>query len=356
MVNYDDYKLGFEIEFKEAHRERLVTHMQNYLQGSGIQIESEHYNHTTRSHWKIVYDGTVSCGSFGGELVSPVLQGGAGLEELRKVLEALNSFTEVNIGENINYECGVHVHLSYDGMNVSHVKNIYRRYAHYEDTIDTWFPKSRRANSNRWCKTIQDNRVLQRIANYSDSLVRMSRLVGTRYVKLNLQSLSRHGTIEFRQHAGSTDFEKISNWAKFCMSFVDISKFRNTETMNINYRRQNRTKSFGEVREIFESKNWSVKYGGGVWKFRDELGHVRHSLTNDDMFNFYIGDFINDQGLAKMRVPQVLNINFINFYNSCFTDNQIEDVFDGCENSVKEFLQARIAYFAQRENSNREVA
>lgn len=47
---------------------------------------------------------------------------------------------------------------------------------------------------------------------------------GNRYYKVNACSYARHNTIEFRQHQGSTDFEKISNWVNFCAKLVAWSK------------------------------------------------------------------------------------------------------------------------------------
>jgi hypothetical protein len=47
---------------------------------------------------------------------------------------------------------------------------------------------------------------------------------GNRYFKVNAVSYSRHKTIEFRQHQGSTDFAKISNWVRFCAKLVEFSK------------------------------------------------------------------------------------------------------------------------------------
>ena len=49
-------------------------------------------------------------------------------------------------------------------------------------------------------------------------------LGGSRYYKVNPCSWSRHQTIEFRQHQGSTDFEKISNWVSFCAELVVWSR------------------------------------------------------------------------------------------------------------------------------------
>lgn len=43
---------------------------------------------------------------------------------------------------------------------------------------------------------------------------------GDRYYKVNVDSWSRHNTIEFRQHQGSVSYEKITMWAKFCLKLV----------------------------------------------------------------------------------------------------------------------------------------
>ena len=46
-----------------------------------------------------------------------------------------------------------------------------------------------------------------------------------RYTNLNLRNILPNGTnsLEFRIHPGSFDFEEISNWIKFCISFVEKS-------------------------------------------------------------------------------------------------------------------------------------
>ena len=45
-----------------------------------------------------------------------------------------------------------------------------------------------------------------------------------RYHKVNAESYERHKTVEFRQHQGSTDFDKIKNWVSFCIKLVEWSK------------------------------------------------------------------------------------------------------------------------------------
>ena len=47
-----------------------------------------------------------------------------------------------------------------------------------------------------------------------------------RYFKVNAVAYDRHRTIEFRQHQGTTDYEKISKWVMFLAKLVEYS-FKN---------------------------------------------------------------------------------------------------------------------------------
>ena len=75
-----DRKFGIELELIGITREQAIA----ALTGVGIEVREEGYNHETRRHWKIVSDASVR-GGF--ELVSPVLQGDAGLNS--RVLQVL---------------------------------------------------------------------------------------------------------------------------------------------------------------------------------------------------------------------------------------------------------------------------
>jgi hypothetical protein len=54
----------------------------------------------------------------------------------------------------------------------------------------------------------------------------------TRYIKLNLQSYVKYGTIEFRQHSGTIEFEKMYNWILLTQQMVEAGKTPVQKTYN----------------------------------------------------------------------------------------------------------------------------
>ena len=92
-------------------------------------------------------------------------------------------------------------------------------YARYEDCIDELVAKSRRGSDNGYCASPRTN--LEQLQNAKSVDEIIDRVYPSRYIKLNCQSFRRHGTIEFRQHGGSTEFEKISNWIILTQMMVE---------------------------------------------------------------------------------------------------------------------------------------
>lgn len=209
-------KFGIEIEAHGVSRSKVLT----AIRAKGVRIEDENYNHTTRGWWKIVSDSSIN-GDNGFEIVSPILEGEAGLEELKKVCEAL---TEVRA--KINKSCGMHVHFDASGMGIGEVKNLMLNYAAYENHIDSILPNSRRGNTNTYCQSLKNDKAKIEAAT---GIRELANAIGTRYRKINLQSFVRHGSIEFRQHSGTVEFEKIKNWVLFLHNLVDFSKKKKVE-------------------------------------------------------------------------------------------------------------------------------
>lgn len=205
-----DRKFGIELEIVGITRETAVR----ALRAVSISVQAENYNHTTRGHWKLVSDASVR-GGF--EVVSPVLRGEAGIEEAMTVAEALDE-----AGATANRTCGFHVHFDAADLSAAHLKTIVKRYAAHESEIDAVMPPSRRGSANTFCKPLA--RFLDTRFEAAATIEDMIRAQGNRYFKVNLQSYQCHGTIEFRQHSGTVNANKIAHWVRFLAEFIDACK------------------------------------------------------------------------------------------------------------------------------------
>lgn len=204
-------KFGIEIEFYVPQRvsASMVTRS---LSEAGIETYSEHYNHSTRSYWKVVTDGSLGLAGFNGlELVSPPMEDTAEtFEQIRTACRVLGELNAV-----VRRSCGLHVHVDASRMTVDQVRNIFSRYGALENEIDAMMPASRRASNNTFCRSVAGVQL--------NRTTRIGDLMENRYYKVNLTSYVRHGTIEFRQHSGTVNAEKIINWVKFLKGFISAS-------------------------------------------------------------------------------------------------------------------------------------
>lgn len=205
-------RFGVEIEAYNCQMNVLV----DALREEGIQVSAESYNHTTRNHWKLVTDSSLS-GNYTFELVSPVLEGEAGLQELKKVCWVLDA-----CDVKVNASCGLHIHFDAANFSLQTWKNIAISYKHIESVIDKFMPESRR--NNRYCRSLRE--ITEQNINNAQSIIALQEIAfeNTRYFKVNPQSYSRHKTIEFRQHAGSINYDKISNWVLFLNGLVTFAQ------------------------------------------------------------------------------------------------------------------------------------
>jgi hypothetical protein len=125
----------------------------------------------------------------------------------------------------VNKTCGLHIHFDASAFNLTTWKNLYKNYARVEKLIDGFMPESRRANNNTYCKSMRVNNFETKI-NEATSLQEIETRITdrNRYYKLNTQSFWRQGSVEFRQHSGSVDYKKVSNWILFLARLVEFSK------------------------------------------------------------------------------------------------------------------------------------
>ena len=209
---------GIEIEAYNCTRERLARE----LTAAGINVQVEGYNHTDHTdHWKLVTDSSLS-GNNTFELVSPILHGDQGLEELEKVCWVLDL-----CNAKVNDTCGLHVHMDAAEFDLSTWKNLILTYKRLEGVIDNFMPHSRR--NNHYCKAL---------TAITENSIKHARNIGelraaffhNRYHKVNLEAYARHRTVEFRQHGGSTNFTKMSAWIHFLAKMITFAKQGQVQT------------------------------------------------------------------------------------------------------------------------------
>lgn len=200
---------GVEIECYNVLRSCLI----NEVSQRSVSIQSEGYNHTDNNHYyKIVSDGSIQ-GNDGQEVVSPILKGKDGLNSLKNVCDSLNA-----VGAKVNRSTGLHVHFDASKISDVHFVNIFKNYQKLESVIDSFMPNSRRANNNGYCASLIG--LDYDTCETKSDVIRLNR---TRYRKVNAESYLRHKTIEFRQHSGTTEYEKMANWINFLRKLIQYS-------------------------------------------------------------------------------------------------------------------------------------
>jgi hypothetical protein len=214
-------KFGIEIEATGVQMAEVAA----ALNAAGIRTYVEGYNHSTKNHWKIVTDASLS-GQYAFELVSPILQGADGLCQVDTVGKVLTA-----IGAKVNKSCGLHVHVDARDITNEQIKRVCKMWMKYESCFDSVMPESRK--NNAFCMGIRTKyatldaafKAIDAARNLGDLRVAMNGVHGhpSRYHKLNLESLLRHGTVEFRQHSGTVEAAKMLNWVELVTAFVDCA-------------------------------------------------------------------------------------------------------------------------------------
>lgn len=203
---------GVEIECYNVIANKLCRAAER--NGIDIWDSMDNYNHRdSMTNFKVMRDSSLD-GNDTLECVSPVLSDEAGFKALEAICAELNAQ-----GAKVNKSCGLHVHIGVSHLNGWQYVSIYENYRQMEEVIDSFMAQSRRADNNGYCKSLK-NKNFSQCDNMADV---QSLLIRDRYYKVNCMAYDRHKTIEFRQHGGTTDYNKISHWVRFCQALVEWS-------------------------------------------------------------------------------------------------------------------------------------
>jgi hypothetical protein len=192
--------------------------------------------HQNETHWEVTTDISVQPDPMrprqsgqGAEVVSPILRGPQGLEQVERVCRVL--------GQQecwINSTAGLHVHVGVRAeprLSQNGLRRLALLYAESEVLLDSVLPPSRRDSRCDFARSIKHvANEARRLAN-ADNIHTLQRVLepgGGKFVKLNFLPMLTKGTVEFRHHSGTTDFNKIAMWVSACQRFVDLAHAEST--------------------------------------------------------------------------------------------------------------------------------
>jgi hypothetical protein len=204
------------------------------LAAVGIDAHYAGYTHAITPDWKIVTDVSVTRTGTGVgrglELVSPILRGVAGLEAAAKAVRAL-----LAAGGKVDKSCGLHVHIGMDGLTGAQIMSVFDLYAANQAHINSVVARSR--HSNRYCRP-QENIPRYERPRYdavrtADDVAALRNTIGRignneRFYTVNLTAYTKYGTVEFRQHQGTLNGEKLTSWVKFLLAIVEFGSAGNS--------------------------------------------------------------------------------------------------------------------------------
>lgn len=200
-------RFGVEIEFVCPMTPTKIARM---MAATGLDVAFEGYTHRRTNHWKLVTDSTVTGGY---ELVSPPLAYGD-WEAIRAAERALNA-----VGAKVSRKCGLHVHHEAAGLSPRAIANVVGVYGLHQSGFDAMLPASRR--NSPYAKGLAHKAEQMLNGSFNSINEVRSAMDGDRYQAINVESLLRHGTLEFRQHSGTIEANKIINWVQITRAVIE---------------------------------------------------------------------------------------------------------------------------------------
>lgn len=187
----------------------------------GIEIECEGNNLAKRipSYWTTHADGSLR-----GESIEYVLAKPIKREEVKDALKVLNDrLAEAGSVVNESYRTSVHVHLNARNMNLRKVFNQLVLYMLFEDLLVEFCGKDR--IGNLFCLRAQDAEQLIAVLTQALKTGRYDYFHGDqlRYAAVNINALTKYGSLEFRAFRGTTNSADIELWVDILLKIKDAA-------------------------------------------------------------------------------------------------------------------------------------
>ena len=214
----------------------------------GIEVEAENIISSNRGwrrrdldtslyFWNIDEDGSLR--NSGAEFISRKLRGSDIKTALGELSKALN---EQKITPVFSDRTSIHIHSDVRAMDYTHLTNFLSLYMFCEPFL--FYIGGWKRKDNSYCVPFwNDFRKQELLAGMctcspAEGPEKLITWIDSfnKYDALNLYSISRKGTLEFRHHEGTLDINRIYNWAKIILTLFKISEELDKQELISNYR------------------------------------------------------------------------------------------------------------------------
>ena len=188
----------------------------------GLEVEVEGDNvcyQDMRGRWREEDDGSLR-----GDGVEYVLRRPCSRDKVDSVLEELSDHFEARNWEiDDSDRCGVHVHINCQDLEVTQVFNFIVLYLIVEDALTRYCGEDR--EGNLFCLRARDAAVIIDLVGQAmkDDDLRSFNDQGMRYSSMNLASLGKYGSLEFRALKTPTNLMEIRTWVQMLLAVKDAS-------------------------------------------------------------------------------------------------------------------------------------
>lgn len=241
-LNYPDLKIkeieniiNSSIPDKTLENDKTLVGIELELENISIEDWENYYNTYKKNaldlvkYWGIIQDGSLRNGI---EFVTDPLSGNniiKGLDCLDYLVEYVNPTNNLKIS--MGERTSLHVHLNVLDLTIEQLKNLVYVYIIFERCLFNTYAISR--IKNNFCKPLYNSNFLEKFKSllldfqkekyrYSDNSREIPEIV-TRYYALNISSILKHGTVEFRHFTATLDKQLILERINFILSLRDIA-------------------------------------------------------------------------------------------------------------------------------------
>ncbi|MEY8368152.1 hypothetical protein D1155_09150 [Anaerotruncus sp. 80] len=239
VLNGSDITFGIELEFVHGDSDAIAAEL--YQMGiCGNDSMSGYHGRRVPGKWALERDGSVTSGSRGGELISPIL---TDTPETWRTIEKVCDVAKRH-GAQVNFQTGGHVHIgaseALDGKKQrwrrlfkmgAGFEQVYKRISGGEQGV---FRGGHYAASS---EDLNRTGIVMRLpgeGDTSDFFSRISRRLGQKYRMINFTPLGSKKTVEFRGFNGTLTPGVIQANVKFAAGMVlsaERSRLRSTESL-----------------------------------------------------------------------------------------------------------------------------